>query len=207
MIEVGEFLSATFTPDGVIAEVCPRFAGLFGYTPDELAGRHHRLIVPPETADHPSYAEMWQTLARGTSLSGTFERVARDGTRRWMAAAYTPERGASGVVRVRKRALDCSTLINARDRQARDEALVLTVRAVCDLVLNTMNGLRFGYDEAADHAGLSASEREVFETSFDSLESGVRRLAGIRTFAAGTRGGTLQLDYWTPRARRPSEPG
>lgn len=203
MTEVNGFLSATFTPDGVIEATCPGFALLFGYTPDELVGRHHQLIVPPETASEPSYADMWRTLAGGTGVSGTFERVARDGTRRWIAGAYSPERGASGVVRVRKLALDCSALVTAREQHAQDEALVLTVRTVCDLVLNAMNGLRFGYDEAAERAALSAAEREVFEASFASLERSVRQLAALRTFASGTRGGTLQLDYWTPRPSGP----
>jgi hypothetical protein len=43
----------------------------------------------------------------------------------------------------------------------------------------------------------------VFESSFDSLERSVRQLAALRTFASGTRGGTLQLDYWTPRRDAP----
>jgi methyl-accepting chemotaxis protein len=203
MDELEGFLTATFTPEGIVTAVCPRLAGLFGYSPEELVGRHHRLIVPPETAAQPSYAEMWRTLASGTGLSGTFERVARDGTRRWVAGTYSPVRDGGDVVAVKKWALDCSALVTRREQHAQDEALVLTVRTVCDLVLNAMNGLRFGYDEAAERAGLSAADREVFEGSFDSLERSVRQLAALRTFASGTLGGTLQLDYWTPRGGDP----
>jgi methyl-accepting chemotaxis protein len=105
----------------------------------DMAGRHHRLIVPPETAAEPSYDEMWRTLAGGAGLSGTFERVARDGTRRWVAGTYSPIRDARGVIAVKKWALDCSALVTRREQHAQDQALVLTVRTVCDLVLNAMN--------------------------------------------------------------------
>lgn len=174
----------------------------FGFQRDELVGRPHAVLVPASTRTSASYLEMWAALGRGESITGQFERLGKDGQRRWLAGTYAPRFDAGGrVVGVLKLALDVTAFVQLRTQHAQDEALVLTMRSVADVVLNAMNGLRFAYDGAAERARLGRDERALFDQCFDELERTVRQMSTLPGFRSGEKGGALQLDYWSPVAR------
>jgi PAS domain S-box-containing protein len=190
-----------FDADGLFVEVNDVFCASLGYGSTELIGRHHRVLVPPSTAASESYALMWVALGRGESLTGQFERIAKDGTRRWFAASYVPSFEEGTVTGALKLALDVTAFVQLRTQHAQDEALLLTMRSVVDVVLNAMNGLKYAYDEAAERAGLLPHERAFFDQCFDGLEATVRQMSNLPSFRAGTKGGRVQLDYWTQTRR------
>jgi PAS domain S-box-containing protein len=190
-----------FDAGGHFLEVNQVFCASFGYSSTELIGRHHRVLVPASTAASESYAQMWDALSRGESLTGQFERIARDGTRRWFAASYVPSFEGNVVTGALKLALDVTAFVQLRTQHAQDEALLLTMRSVVDVVLNAMNALKYAYDEAAERAGLAAQERVFFDQCFDGLEATVRQMSNLPSFRAGTKGGRDQLDYWTQTRR------
>jgi PAS domain S-box-containing protein len=173
------------------------FCASFGYSSTELVGRHHRVLVPASTAASESYAQMWDALSRGESLTGQFERIARDGTRRWFAASDVPSFEGSAVTGALKLALDVTAFVQLRTQHVQNEALLLTMRSVVDVVLNAMNALKYAYDEVAERAGLAAQERVFFDQCFDGLEATVRKMSNLPSFRAGTRSGRAQLDSWT----------
>ncbi|MDX2008747.1 MAG: PAS domain S-box protein [Myxococcaceae bacterium] len=191
-----------FDRDGFIQSLNDVMLQWFGFERHELVGQHHRVLVPGSTRESASYLEMWSALGRGAALSGQFERIGKDGHRRWLAGTYAPRLDADGaVVGVSKLALDVTAFVQQRTQHAQDEALLLTMRSVVDVVLNAMNGLRFAYDDAAERGRLMAHERALFDQCFDELERTVRQMSRLPSFRAGTKGGTAQLDYWSPLKR------
>jgi methyl-accepting chemotaxis protein len=81
---------AEYDLDGRILEANGNFLRLFGYTLEEVRGRHHRMLVPPERAQKPAYEESWRTLKSGQVVGGTFPRVAKGGRELWVQASCTP---------------------------------------------------------------------------------------------------------------------
>ena len=97
----------SFDPEGNILTANENFLKRFGYTLPELRGRHHRMLVHPETANDPSYAEFWRSLAAGKSVGGEFCRLGKDGQEIWLQATYNAVRNPAGqVVKVIKFASD-----------------------------------------------------------------------------------------------------
>lgn len=109
-----------FTPNGTILEANENFAHLLGYEPQELVGLEHREVVPQAMIDSGEYDRFWQELAAGRSHLGDFERVARDGTTRWILGTYFPIRAADGsVAKVIKYAID-QTARRESEQQSRE---------------------------------------------------------------------------------------
>ena len=79
-----------FDLDGNYQKANDNFLAVVGYRHDELEGRHHRIFVSPELANSTEYREMWEKLRRGEFLSGTFERIAKDGSPVYIQATYNP---------------------------------------------------------------------------------------------------------------------
>lgn len=55
-----------FKPDGTILEANENFLRTFGYSLDEIKGRHHRMFVDSEYANTPEYERLWKALAKGS---------------------------------------------------------------------------------------------------------------------------------------------
>ncbi|MBT0769529.1 methyl-accepting chemotaxis protein [Kineosporia sp. J2-2] len=85
-----------FATDGTILSANQNFQDLLGYTADELAGQHHRVLVRPDEAADPAYDLFWERLARGEFNSGEYRRVTKDGSEVWIRATYNPVFGADG---------------------------------------------------------------------------------------------------------------
>lgn len=79
-----------FTPEGVIVDANTHFCNALGYSVDELRGKHHRLFCDPGYAQSAEYQQLWQQLAQGKAISGTFERVDKAGREVWLEASYMP---------------------------------------------------------------------------------------------------------------------
>ncbi len=85
-----------FELDGTVITANENFLRIFGYTLDEVRGKHHRLFCDPGYAESRDYAEFWQKLGRGEFDSGEFRRIAKDGSEVWLQASYNPILDASG---------------------------------------------------------------------------------------------------------------
>lgn len=96
-----------FAPDGTILRANHCFAEFMGFTREELAGQHHRILCDPGFANAPAYADFWRVLRAGHPQDGEFRRVRRDGRDVWIRAIYAPLPDASGQVsRIIKLAMD-----------------------------------------------------------------------------------------------------
>lgn len=86
-----------FDLNGIILNANQNFLFAFGYTLDEIQGKHHRMFCDPEYALSPDYRQFWDRLSRGEFFSGEFRRYAKIGKEVWIQASYNPVLDESGV--------------------------------------------------------------------------------------------------------------
>lgn len=104
-----------FDLDGNILDANANFLKSFGYTIDEIRGRHHRTLVLPSYAESSEYGELWQKLRRGDLVSGEFTRVGRDGRNVYIQASYNPVLDLQGKpIKVVKYATDVTREVETR---------------------------------------------------------------------------------------------
>jgi PAS domain S-box-containing protein len=82
--------------DGYILEANNKFCTTMKCTEKNLINMLHKNMVPTEYAKSLEYVEFWETLKRGESVSGEFERIAKDGSSVWLFGNYTPIKNSKG---------------------------------------------------------------------------------------------------------------
>ncbi len=87
-----------FSVNGTIEDANENYLQLMGYTREELIGQHHRIFLHPAERDRAAYADFWRSLLAGDLHSGEFQRVARDGSVRWIQATYSPVVDDDGII-------------------------------------------------------------------------------------------------------------
>ena len=109
-------LVVTLTMDGYIIKANDNFCKLVGCTERDMVKKPHSAMVTPEYAKSKEYLEFWETLRSGKSITGEFERVAKDGSKRWLFGNYTPIKNSKGEYdTVLKIATDITTQHNAEE--------------------------------------------------------------------------------------------
>lgn len=95
-----------FSPQGEIEFANPLFLQAVGYQIEELKGKHHRQLCPPEVANSADYQQFWRNLQQGKAQSGTMKRLKKDGSVIFLEATYLPIERDGKVVKVVKIAAD-----------------------------------------------------------------------------------------------------
>src|SRR6056300_987414 len=73
------------------------FSHLFSTFPKtQRTLKSHRNMVTKDYAKSLEYVEFWEKLRRGESITGEFERVAKDGSSIWLFGNYTPIQNSKG---------------------------------------------------------------------------------------------------------------
>jgi len=103
-----------FTPDGFIVEANNNLLSRLGYRPEELAGKHDRILWDKEAPQGASGSELWNQIESGSVKTGLFKRVDSKGLPVWFEAAYLPVAGDKGEIK--------SVLFVAFDASARVES-------------------------------------------------------------------------------------
>lgn len=85
-----------FTLEGTVLSANQNFLDVFGYTLDEIKGKHHSMFVPAEQKNGAAYREFWAALNRGEFQMSEFKRVAKDGHEVWIEASYNPVLDGNG---------------------------------------------------------------------------------------------------------------
>jgi len=111
-----------FEPNGTIIQANENFLQTFGYSLDEVIGRHHRMFVDNVYAKSAEYKQFWPDLQRGQFKSDEFRRLGRGDRVIWIQATYTPIFDEAGkVARVIKFANDV-TQIKKSEQEIRDRS-------------------------------------------------------------------------------------
>ncbi len=87
-----------FTPQGFIKKCNANFAGLFGYTADEIEGKHHRIFVDKKYAESSEYKDFWNNLRLSQQQSGVFSRITKSGKTVTIKGSYTAIKDIEGNV-------------------------------------------------------------------------------------------------------------
>jgi len=104
-----------FDLEGTVITANENFLGIFGYSLDEIKGKHHQIFCDPGYSETAAYAEFWQKLGRGEYDAGEFKRIAKDGSEIWLQASYNPIFDADGrPVKIVKFASDISDEVQKR---------------------------------------------------------------------------------------------
>ncbi len=82
--------------DGTVLTANSNFLSTFGYSLDEVRGRHHSLFVDAVQQDSAEYRSMWGKLARGEYDAGQYKCLAKGGREVWIQASFNPILDASG---------------------------------------------------------------------------------------------------------------
>ena len=82
--------------NGVVLGANDNFLRVFGYSPDQLKGQHHDVLLDTAERDKADNRGLWAKLARGEYEGGKFRRRARDGREIWVQASYNPILDAAG---------------------------------------------------------------------------------------------------------------
>ena len=158
-----------FDLKGQILRANENFLSIFGYSLDEVVGKHHRIFCEGRYAESAAYREFWQKLGKGEYESGEFKRLSKSGSEIWLQASYNPIFDAAGQpIKVVKFASDITTEIHRRS---------LALLEMATPVTKIWNGVLF-----APIVGIIDSKRAV-----DIME---KTLSSI----AENRAGTLVID-------------
>jgi methyl-accepting chemotaxis protein len=79
-----------FDLEGRVITANKNFLDIFGYSLDDVVGKHHRIFCDPGYAESPEYAQFWQKLGRGEYDADEFKRITKDGAEVWLQASYNP---------------------------------------------------------------------------------------------------------------------
>ena len=85
-----------FDLEGNILFANSLFLEAMGYTLEEVQGKHHSIFCKPEYTQTVDYIDFWRRLAAGSTESGQFARVHKDGQTVWLQASYNPILDAGG---------------------------------------------------------------------------------------------------------------
>ncbi|GGD91682.1 hypothetical protein GCM10011390_08030 [Aureimonas endophytica] len=129
---------AAFDMQGAILDANALFLEAFGYSLDEVRGRHHRMFVEPAHAHSSEYAAFWRDLRAGRHRSGQYRRIGKDGREVWLQATYNPIFDMNGrAMRVVKYA---SIVTEERLQQAEHEGQIAAIHQSQCVVSYALDG-------------------------------------------------------------------
>lgn len=112
-----------FDLDGRIIGANDNLLRLFGYSRQELLGKHHKLLCPAELINSPDYQDFWRQLNKGEFFSGQFKRIGKHGQTLWLEASYNPVYDACGkLLKVVKFASDVTARIEKHEQDSHSAA-------------------------------------------------------------------------------------
>lgn len=120
-----------FDTQGNILSANKNFLDTMGYSLNELKGKHHRIFAPEKLANSTEYRQFWEKLSHGMPVSGTFQRINKQGKEIWLEASYNPIFDIDGnVIKVIKYASD----IGANPNTKMLDEVIHDVTAVIDQI-------------------------------------------------------------------------
>jgi PAS domain S-box-containing protein len=125
-------LVVILTIDGYILSANPNFCDLMGYEEDQIVNQPHKKMVSLSYSKSKEYDDFWETLRNGKSITGEFERIDKNGNKKWLYGNYTPLKNSNNVYdRVLKIATDVTTnheaenLVNQKNAYLEHAAKIL----------------------------------------------------------------------------------
>ncbi len=96
-LEQGPVAIALVSRDGLFVYVNRRFCEITGYGPDEVLGKHTRMMKSGDM-DADEYRALWNTVLNGEEWFGEFHNRKKNGERYWEKASISPIRNPQGDI-------------------------------------------------------------------------------------------------------------
>ena len=87
-----------FDPSGHILTANDRFCALFGYSLDEIHGKHHSTVINPAKAQAGEFPAVCERLAREDSVTTESTCLGKGGTEFWIVFAFSAMRDRHGRI-------------------------------------------------------------------------------------------------------------
>ena len=160
-----------FKMDGTIIKANDNFLNIFGYTLDELKGKHHSVFVDEATRRSSEYREFWAMLNRGESHSEEKKRIGKGGKEIWLQLNYNPIQDMDGkYFKVVEYCTDVTEQVKARLEVAQ-LASFLELMPIALASLDKDHTITYMNRSAAEVAGRSSEEskgRKFWDVFYDS---------------------------------------
>jgi methyl-accepting chemotaxis protein len=134
-----------FGMDGTVVNANENFLKVFGFSLEEVKGRHHSMFCEETFRQSHEYLDFWAKLNRGEYQTAEYKRIGKGGKEIWIQACYNPILSDAGKpYKVVKIATDITARVEA-SRQATlmtamlETAPVNVLWADSDLKLRYMN--------------------------------------------------------------------
>lgn len=184
-----------FNLDGEILDANQIFLDVMGYTSDEVRGRHHRMFVDPDYARSAEYTDFWRMLNDGRTQTGQFIRIAKDGTKRWLQASYTPIRDIDGhLTKVVKYATDLT--VERRQRDEILEDLISTLSSSSEQILGISGALTNHARNTSESATTAAGRTEEVASAMQTVAGSAEELTTtVREISRQTADGSSKATH------------
>jgi len=152
-----------FDLQGNVLTANENFMAVFGYTLEEIQGRHHRLFCDPDLVASADYRAFWDRLGRGEPDAGEYRRIGKGGTEIWLQASYNPIFDAAGrPFKIVKFATDVSDVKREAEHKIRRgqemEAQVNDFDQIMQGVMTTLGQAADRMTEAAAEIAATSSQ-------------------------------------------------
>ncbi len=129
-----------FDMQGNILDANENFLNIFGYTSEEVIGKHHKIFVTEEEASSNNYKEFWEKLGEREFVSDEFKRIGKNGKEIWLKGIYNPIYDIRGeAIKVVKFATDITL-----ERELQRESLIQTeIKSHLETIDKTVASLEF----------------------------------------------------------------
>ena len=87
-----------FDLNGNVLFANEKFLSAFGYSEEDVVGKHHSLFCTPETPESAEYQTFWARLREGEFHDGEFLRLDSKGSEVYIQASYNPVRDEEGTL-------------------------------------------------------------------------------------------------------------
>ncbi|HXZ59953.1 MAG TPA: methyl-accepting chemotaxis protein [Steroidobacteraceae bacterium] len=196
--------------DGIILWANDNYLRVFGYSLEEVRGRHHRIFVPPADRDGADYRAFWEKLQRGEPQSGRQRRFHKEGRVVWIRASYNTIADDQGrFVKVVALAQDITETIRKSTEYEGELKAVSNAQAVIEFATdgtiltaneNFLKAVGYPLEEIrGKHHGmlLDPAQRDAaqFRAFWDKLARGEGEAGQYRRVGKGGREVWLQSTY------------
>jgi methyl-accepting chemotaxis protein len=152
-----------FELDGTIRMANPNFLKMFDYTLEEVAGKHHSMLLSAAQREKPEFRDLWQRLGKGEYHAGEFVYVSKHGKEVWLQGYFSPTMDANGKpVAV----VSYNTDVTAQVRMSQQlHATVLQTQAAVKAALQGDLTQRVDLEGKSGHVeALSRGVNDLFDT-------------------------------------------
>lgn len=157
-----------FDLTGNIMTFNKNFQEAMGYTIDDVKGKHHRIFVTSSFSNSAQYAQMWDDLRAGKTISGAFMRLTKSGKEIWLQSVYAPVKDEMGrVQKVVKIATDVT----------KEKDMIRSVEETARVLSASSQELTATAGEMSSAASKTNSESVVAASAAEEVAAGVQTVA------------------------------